>query len=46
MLFNVVRSAGSIALRMSGKEFPRHKHFNFFTVDLNEVRYMMHVCFW
>lgn len=32
------RSAGSIAMRMSGVEFPKHKHFNHFLVDLNEVR--------
>ena len=39
-ILSAVRSAGSIALRMAAKEFPHHKHFNFFTVDLNEVRCM------
>ena len=36
----VVRSAASIALRMSPKEFPHLNHFNFFMVDLNEVRHI------
>ncbi|XP_065898651.1 GPI inositol-deacylase-like [Dysidea avara] len=30
------RSAGSIAMRMAGVEFPKHRHFNHFLVDLNE----------
>lgn len=30
------RSSASIALHMHGNDFPNHRHFDFFTVNLNE----------